>query len=82
MQAVAVMQHETRTETARTPGRQIIVDASGVRGEITAWPVKLAVMPQIMHPDFKAFPHQFRPEIRRHAVFPLGDKIERGTETQ
>ena len=82
MQAIAIMQHEAGTETVRAPRRQVVVDALGVCRKITARPVKLAIMAQIVNANLKAFPHQFRPKFRRNTVFTLRNEIERGTEAQ
>ena len=82
MQPCQITEHEARTESDRAPVSKVLVYASGLRDEILAAAVELAVMVQIVDGHFKAVASEFLAQFLRSRVIAFRNKIERRAKTQ
>ena len=76
MQPIQVMQHEARPESGRAPFIDIVVDMSGLTGELAARCKEMTIVLEIVHAYFKSVAGKLFSQLTRNSIVAFRNEVE------
>ena len=76
MEPIQIVQHESGTESDRSPFVEVMVDMGRFATEFTPRREKMAVVVKIVHPNFESVFDQLISKVARNAVTSFRHEVE------